>query len=184
MGKVARLQAEGELNYRAPERVGRRGGSGRKRKGPPAGSGAFPGAGQLRAGGDRDPAAGTLSPVRQRGKRGGKLADPAAEARRVERGRTAAAQRKAEAHELTRRIEAGIEPPAKPVFVAPARPVYTPRTFGRVVGCCWPIGDPGTSAFRFCAAASEAGRPYCPDHGRRAYQRAPAVAAGRPGALP
>lgn len=30
--------------------------------------------------------------------------------------------------------------------------------------CCWPIGDPGTAAFRFCGEHARPGRPYCPEH--------------------
>jgi GcrA cell cycle regulator len=37
--------------------------------------------------------------------------------------------------------------------------------------CCWPIGEPGTRAFRFCDAPNEAGKPYCPHHCGIAYQR-------------
>jgi GcrA cell cycle regulator len=35
--------------------------------------------------------------------------------------------------------------------------------------CCWPIGDPGTSGFRFCGDRAVAGKPYCVDHCRIAY---------------
>lgn len=36
--------------------------------------------------------------------------------------------------------------------------------------CChWPVNDPARGGlFLFCGEASEAGRPYCPHHGRRA----------------
>ena len=37
--------------------------------------------------------------------------------------------------------------------------------------CCWPIGEPGTRSFRYCDAPNEAGKPYCPDHCEKAYQR-------------
>jgi len=30
--------------------------------------------------------------------------------------------------------------------------------------CCWPLGEPGTRGFRYCDAATERGRPYCPEH--------------------
>ena len=36
--------------------------------------------------------------------------------------------------------------------------------------CRWPIGDPNDEDFGFCAAASEAGVSYCPEHGQIAYQ--------------
>ena len=35
--------------------------------------------------------------------------------------------------------------------------------------CCWPIGDPGTKAFRFCDDASRPGKPYCDEHAKLAY---------------
>jgi GcrA cell cycle regulator len=44
---------------------------------------------------------------------------------------------------------------------------------GRVVTCCWPIGEPGTrgpNGFRFCDVPSDPGKPYCADHCRKAYQ--------------
>lgn len=69
-------------------------------------------------------------------------------------------------------------PPPAPV--APPRPVPAspprlqavpppPRPYGRVVTCCWPIGEPGTRDFRFCDEPSEPGRPYCEEHARLAY---------------
>ena len=54
--------------------------------------------------------------------------------------------------------------PAPPPRVAPPAPRY-----GRVVTCCWPIGEPGTRSFRFCDVASEPGKPYCSDHVKLAY---------------
>jgi GcrA cell cycle regulator len=53
-------------------------------------------------------------------------------------------------------------PPHRPVAVAP-------RPYGRIVTCCWPIGEPGTREFRFCDVPSEPGRPYCEDHVKVAY---------------
>jgi GcrA cell cycle regulator len=46
-----------------------------------------------------------------------------------------------------------------------------PRPYGRVVTCCWPIGEPGTRGFCFCDAASVPGKPYCEDHAQLAYVR-------------
>ena len=58
----------------------------------------------------------------------------------------------------------------RPPPVAPPRPTPpVPRPYGRVVTCCWPIGEPGTRSFRFCDVASEPGKPYCPDHVKLAY---------------
>lgn len=45
------------------------------------------------------------------------------------------------------------------------------RPYARVVSCCWPIGEPGTSGFRFCDAGSIPGKPYCLDHASVAYVR-------------
>ena len=58
----------------------------------------------------------------------------------------------------------------RPVVVAPPRPIAAaPRPYGRVVTCCWPLGEPGTREFRFCDVPSEPGRPYCEDHVKVAY---------------
>jgi len=58
----------------------------------------------------------------------------------------------------------------RPVVQAPPRPVaVAPRPYGRIVTCCWPIGEPGTRDFRFCDVPSEPGRPYCEDHVKIAY---------------
>lgn len=60
----------------------------------------------------------------------------------------------------------------RPVIAAPVRPVPVPvqnRPYGRVVTCCWPLGEPGTRDFRFCDTPSEPGRPYCEDHIKVAY---------------
>ncbi len=37
--------------------------------------------------------------------------------------------------------------------------------------CQWPIGTPGTSAFRFCGDEPAPGKPYCDCHCDRAYVR-------------
>ena len=37
--------------------------------------------------------------------------------------------------------------------------------------CCWPIGMPGTPAFRFCDAPALRGKPYCTEHAELAYVR-------------
>ena len=36
--------------------------------------------------------------------------------------------------------------------------------------CCWPIGEPGTPAFRFCDDPAPLDVPYCDEHARRAYK--------------
>lgn len=75
------------------------------------------------------------------------------------------------------RVPAVARPAAPPVQRAAPRPVIAqsrpvavaPRPYGRVVTCCWPIGEPGTREFRFCDVPSEPGRPYCEDHVKVAY---------------
>jgi GcrA cell cycle regulator len=39
------------------------------------------------------------------------------------------------------------------------------------IPCCFPFGNPGTSAFRFCDVRSVPGRPYCEAHCDIAYVR-------------
>jgi GcrA cell cycle regulator len=71
---------------------------------------------------------------------------------------------------------AALQPPPMPQR---PRPVPTqvrlqsppPRPYGRLVACCWPIGEPGTREFHFCDAESEPGKPYCEEHAKRAYVR-------------
>ena len=36
--------------------------------------------------------------------------------------------------------------------------------------CRWPIGDPDSEHFHFCGATVFAGKPYCYEHCRQAYQ--------------
>ena len=43
------------------------------------------------------------------------------------------------------------------------------RPYGRVITCCWPIGEPGMSSFRFCDAESLPHKPYCDQHAQLAY---------------
>ncbi len=52
---------------------------------------------------------------------------------------------------------------------APRLQAVAPRQYGRVITCCWPIGEPGTRSFRFCDAESVPGKPYCSDHAELAY---------------
>ena len=60
--------------------------------------------------------------------------------------------------------------PPRPLTAPPHRTMASgPRISGRVVTCCWPIGEPGTRDFHFCDVPSEPGRPYCEDHVRIAY---------------
>lgn len=59
----------------------------------------------------------------------------------------------------------------KPAPVPPPARVVPPppRPYGRIVTCCWPLGEPGTRSFRFCDEASEPGKPYCSEHVKLAY---------------
>jgi GcrA cell cycle regulator len=65
---------------------------------------------------------------------------------------------------------------ARPVAATTAAPPVprlqppAPR-YGRVITCCWPIGEPGTSSFRFCDQSSVPGKPYCEEHAELAYVR-------------
>jgi len=60
-------------------------------------------------------------------------------------------------------VQARQEPP-KPHVVRPVA-IYTPRP----QSCCWPLGEPGTSSFRFCDAVAMPGKPYCAEHAAIAY---------------
>ena len=64
-------------------------------------------------------------------------------------------------------------PPLAPRPAPPPARVQAPapRPYGRVVTCCWPIGEPGTRSFHFCDAESVPGKPYCSDHAQLAYVR-------------
>ena len=62
-------------------------------------------------------------------------------------------------------------PSPPPVVVAPP-PVLRAvgrSGGGRMVACCWPIGEPGTRTFRFCDDDSLPGKPYCATHAALAY---------------
>ncbi|MCO6419598.1 GcrA family cell cycle regulator, partial [Siccirubricoccus sp. KC 17139] len=59
----------------------------------------------------------------------------------------------------------------RPAPAAPQAPAAVVRPFPRATGrsCCWPIGEPGTSGFRFCTEGAMAGKPYCAEHAALAY---------------
>jgi len=66
--------------------------------------------------------------------------------------------------------EASVSPPATML----TRPLGTVTPSARmqsyrITECCWPIGDPGTSNFRFCDEPALPGKPYCAAHARLAY---------------
>jgi len=73
------------------------------------------------------------------------------------------------AQPLSTPAHALMQPRPRPV-PAPVRvQAAAPRPYGRLVACCWPIGEPGTREFHFCDAESEPGKPYCEEHAKRAY---------------
>ena len=57
----------------------------------------------------------------------------------------------------------------RPVPTPPRVQPPPPRPYGRLVACCWPIGEPGTREFHFCDAESVPGKPYCIEHAQLAY---------------
>ncbi|MEO9189581.1 MAG: GcrA family cell cycle regulator [Acetobacteraceae bacterium] len=60
--------------------------------------------------------------------------------------------------------------PRQPVSApAPRLQAVAPRPYGRVITCCWPLGEPGTKSFRFCDGESVPGKPYCTEHAELAY---------------
>jgi GcrA cell cycle regulator len=65
----------------------------------------------------------------------------------------------------------GPVPAARVVTPAPRVQPAVPRPYGRVITCCWPIGEPGTPSFRFCDEPSVPGKPYCEEHAELAYVR-------------
>jgi GcrA cell cycle regulator len=71
-------------------------------------------------------------------------------------------------------------PTAAPAVAAAPRPLApapqprlqaapTTRSYGRIVTCCWPLGEPGTKGFHFCDSVSVPGKPYCEEHVQLAY---------------
>jgi len=66
-------------------------------------------------------------------------------------------------------LNPGIKVTPRPLPAAPRVQVAAPRPYGRVITCCWPIGEPGTRSFRFCDAESVPGKPYCSEHAQLAY---------------
>jgi GcrA cell cycle regulator len=66
-------------------------------------------------------------------------------------------------------VEAPAPDPTESVVVAFAEPVTIVDL--RESMCRWPIGDPGSTEFRFCGAAKRVGAgPYCAHHAGIAYQ--------------
>ena len=61
-------------------------------------------------------------------------------------------------------------PPGQPLRIVPDVPKPV-RPYGRVIECCWPIGEPGKRSFRYCSDPSEPGKPYCSDHSKLAHTK-------------
>ena len=54
------------------------------------------------------------------------------------------------------------------VVRATPRAPQPPQALGKSA-CKWPIGHPDEPGFHFCGETALLGKPYCPDHYRRAY---------------
>lgn len=67
------------------------------------------------------------------------------------------------------RLAAAPAPRPVPAPAAPRLQPVAPRPYGRVITCCWPMGEPGTKGFRFCDVESVPGKPYCEAHAELAY---------------
>ena len=67
------------------------------------------------------------------------------------------------------------DPPPRPIPAPVARDLPMPQPpVAALRGnhpCCWPIGEPGKSGFRFCNELNVEGKPYCPEHCDTAYPR-------------
>ncbi len=61
-----------------------------------------------------------------------------------------------------------------PASAVASLPLMVMRPFPRLTNrsCCWPMGDPGTTDFRFCSGEATTGKPYCADHVAVAYVKA------------
>jgi len=66
-------------------------------------------------------------------------------------------------------IVRGTEPRAVPAPKPAPAPLAVPVVAGTGPRCKWPIGDPKSSEFHFCTAASVEGYPYCRSHCAQAY---------------
>lgn len=67
----------------------------------------------------------------------------------------------------------GLPARQSPIRKPVAEPVVEPEPVVELTGppCHWPIGEPGKNDFRYCGKAALAGKPYCPEHDKRAYIR-------------
>jgi GcrA cell cycle regulator len=67
--------------------------------------------------------------------------------------------------------ETAVRRPVQPLVASSTRVQGLPRTYGRTIACCWPLGEPGSKNFHFCCDDSVPGKPYCEEHARLAYVR-------------
>jgi GcrA cell cycle regulator len=81
--------------------------------------------------------------------------------------------------------------PLRSVSAEPTQPktahilprIDAPVVLGKLP-CCWPIGQPRTLSFRVCERPNQAGKPYCPEYCRVAYQKPSAGLGAGPIASP
>ena len=72
------------------------------------------------------------------------------------------------------RVELSRPPSSLRPEIAQSAAAHTRSSAACKHACCWPIGEPGSPAFRFCGDPALAGKPYCERHAARAYQPKPA----------
>lgn len=75
----------------------------------------------------------------------------------------------------SREVELQIEPQIEREVRPALEPVASERVTImdlRECMCRWPIGDPGSSEFRFCGSRANSGSSYCTYHSQLAYQPA------------
>lgn len=70
---------------------------------------------------------------------------------------------------LTRPLASRAPPVPEPIARVPVIPPLV--RYGRIIECCWPIGEPGTRAFHMCDDPSLPGASYCESHAAKAYIR-------------
>jgi GcrA cell cycle regulator len=105
------------------------------------------------------------SPIRREAE-GGATPRPAAQPRKALPPREPAPLRRPAAAPAPAAAVAAPAPVAPPAAVVRPFPRVSART------CCWPMGEPGTPEFRFCAAPAMAPKPYCAEHAAIAYVKA------------
>lgn len=75
------------------------------------------------------------------------------------------------------KIQSGVEIPVEPLPPPPIDDLAIPQAQRRTImelsgdTCRWPVGDPAAADFFFCGAPPRDGRPYCPAHSARAFNK-------------